>query len=277
MRKFFLCLITTIILCNTALANEVLVANETEATVPVIMYHLVTTKQKYIGKYGITPAELKSDLEYLKNNNFNTIVFKDLINFVEKGISLPKNPIILTFDDGNFGDYEFLLPLLKEYNQKAIVAVIGSAADKYTKMEEENSKGRYPNLNWPQIKELHESGFVEIQNHSYDLHGKLGSGKKQGESPENYHLRLKNDLLKLQQACEIHLNYKPTAYVYPLGVISDGSREVLIELGIRGSFSCQEGQNLIKVGDNSSLFKLQRTNRPSGRGIEEIIKSIVAP
>jgi len=157
---------------------------------------------------------------------------------------------------------------------KAVVAVIGSATDKYTKLAEQTPNGRFPNLTWPQVIELHKSGLVEIQNHSYDLHGSGGSGKRKDESTEAYHMRLLNDLKKFQDLCQTHLGYKPTTFVYPLGVISNGSREVLEELGMVASLSCQEGMNTIRQGDKDCLFKLQRTNRPSGRGIEPIIKSI---
>ena len=244
--------------------------------VPIIMYHLVTEKSKYIGKYGITPSEFKQDLQFLRENGYNTIVMQDLINFVDHGTPLPPNPIMLTIDDGNFSDYEYVLPLLQEFEKKAVLAVIAHAADKYTKMSEENPKSRFPNLTWEQVKSLHESGFAEIQNHSYNLHDKGGSGKRKGESAEAYHSRLLNDLTKMQEGCQSVLGYAPTAFVYPLGVIGDGSREVLNEIGLRGSFSCQEGMNVIRRGDADSLFLLKRTNRPSGRSIEVIIKSIVA-
>jgi len=244
-----------------------------EVKVPVVMYHLVTERQKYIGKYGITPAELRADLEYLRDNSYDTVVMQDLINFVDHGTPLPPNPIMLTFDDGNYSDFEYLLPLLREFDKKAVVAIISGAADKYTKMEAENPKGRYPNLSWPQVKLLHESGHVEIQNHSHDLHGKNGSGKRKGETAEAYYSRLFADLKKMQDGCKSNLNgYSPTAFVYPLGVIGEGSQDVLTELGLRGSFSCQEGINVIRQGDRDCLFLLKRTNRPSGRGIENIAK-----
>jgi len=254
--------------------TEAFIRRTKEVNVPVVMYHLVTDNSKYIGKYGVTPEELRQDLEYLKKKKYNTIVMQDLINYVERGDKLPKNPVMLTFDDGNFSDYCYLLPLLKEFNMKAVVAVIGSATDKYTALAEKTPKGRFPNLTWSQVIELHKSGLVEIQNHSYDLHGSGGSGRRKDESAETYHTRLFNDLKKFQDLCQTHLGYKPTTFVYPLGVISKGSREVLEELGMIASLSCQEGMNTIRQGDKDCLFQLQRTNRPSGNGIESILRSI---
>ena len=156
------------------------VAKEVEVT--IIMYHLITENPKYIGKYGVTPAELEQDLIYLKENGYNTVTMQDLIAFVNQGKKLPKNPIVLTFDDGNFSDYTYLLPLLEKHDAKAVLAIMGGVSDKYTKDAQDNPKAKYPNLTWPQIKALHESGLCDIQSHGYNVHGKGGSGKSRNES-----------------------------------------------------------------------------------------------
>ncbi|MCL2223431.1 MAG: polysaccharide deacetylase family protein [Defluviitaleaceae bacterium] len=255
--------------------TEVFFRRVKEVELPIVMYHLVTEKPKYIGKYGISPAELEADLKFLKENKYNTVVMQDLIDFVNSGKQLPDNPVMLTFDDGNASDYHILLSLLQEYDMKAVLAVLGSASDKCTADAEKNPKAKYPNLTWPQIIELHESGHAEIQSHSYDMHkAPLGSSNKRGEDPGAYHARLLSDLQKFQDACATHLNYVPTTFVYPLGAMGKNSREVLEELGMVASISCQEGLNVIRQGDKDCLFKLLRTNRPSGRSIGDVLKSI---
>jgi hypothetical protein len=102
----------------------------------------------------------------------------------------------------------------------------------------------------------------------------IGSGKKRNESPDAYHARLLADLQKFQEACAANLNYVPTAFVYPLGVIGENSRDVIEELGMFASISCQEGMNTIRQGDKDCLFKLRRSNRPSGCSIETIINKM---
>ena len=170
------------------------------------------------------------------------------------------------------------MPLLKKYDMTAVLAILGGVSDQYTADTKANPKAKYPNLTWTQIKELHESGHAEIQSHSYDLHTvPIGSGKKKGESKEAYHARLLENLQKLQQACADNLDgYAPNTYLFPLGVIGEGSREVLNELGFIGSVSCQEGMNTLRQGDPDCLFGLLRTNRPSGRSIGEILQKIKA-
>jgi len=254
--------------------TEVFFRRQKEANVPIIMYHLVTENSRYIGKYGIRPSQLEEDLKYLRDNGYNTVVMQDLIDFVVDGKRLPANPVVLTFDDGNSSDYKYLFPLLKQYEMKAVICIIGSAVDKMTEEHAKYPKGRYPNLNWAQVVEMHESGLLEVQSHGYNVHGKAGSGRLKRESEGEYHSRLAADLTKLQGLCEEHLGYKPNTFCYPLGVISKESRAVLEELGFVASLSCQEGINVITYEDKACLFKLNRNNRPSGRSIEDVLKDI---
>ena len=254
--------------------TEVFFRREKETLVPIIMYHLVTENSRYVGKFGIRPSELEDDLKYLKENGYNTIVMQDLINFVEEGKRLPKNPIILTFDDGNSSDFNYLFPLLKEYKMKAVISIIGKAVDKNTEEHAKYPAGKFPNLTWAQVKEMHDSGIIEVQNHGYNVHGSAGSGKLKRESADAYHQRLLADLTKLQDRCEEHLGAKPTTFCYPLGVISKGSYAVLEEMGFKASLSCQEGINIIKNGEKECLFKLNRNNRPSGKSIEKVLDDI---
>jgi peptidoglycan/xylan/chitin deacetylase (PgdA/CDA1 family) len=251
--------------------QEVFFKQNKTAEVPIVMYHLVTKNGKYIGRYGISPDELESDLIYLKENGYKTVTISDLVNFVHHGKRLPKNPIVLTFDDGNRSDYEYLYPLLKKYNMKAVLSVMGKTSDEITKMALDNKNGKFSNLTWPQIQEMVKSGHVEIQNHSYNLHGLGGSGKRKNESMEHYQARLGKDLLHIQERCWEELAYRPNTFTYPLGVVSKGSGEVLKEMGFAASLSCQEGMNILTQGEKDDLFLLKRDIRPSGYSIKRVL------
>ncbi|MCL2404371.1 MAG: polysaccharide deacetylase family protein [Defluviitaleaceae bacterium] len=254
--------------------TEAFFRRDKEAHVPIIMYHLVTEDSRYIGKYGVRPSQLEDDLKFLQQSGYNTVVMQDLINFVEDGKSLPNNPIVLTFDDGNSSDHKYLLPLLEQYDMKAVISVIGKAVDENTEKHAQNPAGKYPNLTWSQLKEIQAKGIIEVQNHGYNVHGRAGSGKLKHESAEAYHQRLTADLKKLQDLCQEHLGEEPTTFCYPLGIISKGSQAVLEEMGFKASLSCQEGINIIKHGDKEGLFKLNRNNRPSNKPIEKVLDDI---
>lgn len=243
------------------------------AEVPIIMYHLVTKNSRFIGKHGISPDELESDLKYLKENGYQSIVMADLINFVEKGKNLPDKPIVLTFDDGNSSDYRYLFPLLQKYEMKAVVSVLGKATDECTVLAAAQKEPTiFPNLTWEQIKEMSKSPYIEIQNHSYDLHGKIGSCQREGETVKDYQKRLREDLLKMQERIEEMTGKKPNTFTFPLGRVSDSSREVLDELGLIASLSCHDGYNYLTEGEPDCLYRLKRDNRPSGVSVSTILE-----
>lgn len=250
------------------------------AHVPIIMYHMVTKNSKLVGKHGIYPAELEADLKYLKDQGYETVVMEDLIAFVRKGKALPKKPIMLTFDDGNSGDYQYLYPLLQQYDMKAVLSILGSATDHCTTVAEKDAAAnpdkprKYPHATWPQIKEMADSGRVELQNHSYDLHGSKGSGQRQGESEADYHKRLKEDLAKMQKRLKEETRAKATTFTYPLGIISDSSQAVLEDIGLVASLSCHDGMNILTEGDLDCLFRLKRDNRPSGEPVQTVLEKM---
>lgn len=39
-------------------------------------------------------------------------------------IELPSKPILITFDDGYYSNYEYIYPILKKYNAKASIFVV---------------------------------------------------------------------------------------------------------------------------------------------------------
>ena len=70
----------------------------------------------------LSPAQFESDLKYLKENGYHTVVVQDLIDYVEKGVPLPEKPVMLTFDDGYYNNYYYAFPLLEEYDAKIVIS-----------------------------------------------------------------------------------------------------------------------------------------------------------
>ena len=241
--------------------------------VPIIMYHKVTKDRAQLGKFAITPGEFEEDLRFLQDSAFSPVTMTDLIRFVRGDGDLPERPVVLSFDDGYFGDYHYVFPLVKQYDTPVVSSIIGKVTDEYT--EEGRLDIIYPHLIWPQVIEMTESGLVEIQNHSYDLHrtnrGVSGAMRRRGEEAEAYKTRLSADLMKLQTRAEEVLGAAPNTFTYPFGAKSDGTDAILKELGFQASLMTEGKRNVITRGDGDCLFSLGRIIRPYGRSLEEIL------
>ncbi len=244
-----------------------------EKDVPILMYHNIFRSGNSNGKYIISEAAFEEDLKYLKENGYTTIVIKDLIDYVHEGKNLPEKPIVLTFDDGYFNNYAYAFPLLKKYDAKAVLSIIGYYTDMYTESPDENPG--YSHVTWDNVKEMMNSGLVEMQNHSYNLHttdlGRNGSKKKRGESTEEYKKVLVEDLTKLQNEFEERCGYVPTTYTYPFGSVSNDSFDIIKEMGFKASLSCESGMNHI-TRDGEDLYMMKRYLRTPQKSAAEILK-----
>jgi len=242
-----------------------------EIDLPILMYHEV--KYNHTGKDTITPYEFESDLKYLKKNGFTTIGMSDLISYVYDDKPLPKNPIILSFDDGYLNNYYYVYPLLKKYNARIVLSVIGRDTDNFTKSPDKNLD--YSHMTWGQINEMIQSGHVDIQNHTYNLHKitckRYGCQRNKGESLSHYEQILTEDLGKLQQEIQENTGIAPNTFAYPYGQVSEESVPIIKKLGFKASLSCLYGINII-TRDKEELYGLRRICRSHGDVVGKVLK-----
>jgi peptidoglycan/xylan/chitin deacetylase (PgdA/CDA1 family) len=243
-------------------------AGKESASVPILMYHEIASKEKISNRWTVAPQEFEADLRYIQENGYEPIVMSDLVNFVNHGGKLPKKPIVLTFDDGLAGVYEYAYPLLRKYNMRAVLSVIGETTDEYSKGGTDD-KNRYPHLTWTQIGEMVKSGCIELQNHSYSMHKSVGAKKRKQESLSDYKERLSTDLMNLQTRIKEMTAAEATTFVYPFGEYSDETKNVLHELGFSASLGCYDTVNQLTQGQPDCLYNLGRTLREQGRATEK--------
>lgn len=240
--------------------------------VPIVMYHSVLKDEKYHGKYVISPAEFENDILYLKEHGYTTILMEDLINYT-KGGELPEKPVILTFDDGYYNNYLYAFELAKKYRVKFVISPIGRYTDLYSGTGEANAY--YSHATWEQLKEMADSGLVEVQNHSYDMHeergGALGVKQRPGESDGAYRERLEADVNRAQEAFKTNLGTAPSTFTYPFGAVSKTTPDIIKELGFSATLTCRETVSTV-ARDPESLYGLGRFLRESGKSSKEFFE-----
>ncbi len=242
--------------------------------IPILMYHAICESESKAGKFVITAKALEEDLKYIQKEGYTTISSAELIAFVEDGAPLPEKPIMLTFDDGYYNNFCYAFPLLKQYNAKATISIIGKYTDLYSEVPEENPN--YSHITWEQAREMCDSGLVEIQNHSYNSHttdqGRNGTKKKKGESEAAYTEYIYSDVGKLQEEIELNLGYTPVVFAYPFGSVSEASYSILKDMGFKATLSCEERVNEVSVGKSEGLYMLGRYLRTNKRTAEDILE-----
>ena len=135
-------------------------------------------------------------------------------------------------------------------------------------------------MNWDTVAELVKSPYIEIQNHTYDMHKRTaernGVKIKKDETVDAFRAILSDDLMKLQDKITSLTGYTPTAFTYPYGTVSDEAEKIIRDLGFKAAFTCLEKINIISKSNPEKLFNLNRFNRPENVGTEAFFERITA-
>ena len=128
---------------------------------PVLMYHKVS--DDFTNRLTVPLSKLERQFDYLVKKGYQTISFAELKSRIEMRELLPLKPLIITFDDAykNFDEYVF--PLLDKYRLKATLFIPVAYIGKTNIWDE----GIEPILNPERLKELSQSGIVEMGLHSF--------------------------------------------------------------------------------------------------------------
>lgn len=242
---------------------------------PIIMYHGLLKEESRQGKYVLSPVQFESDLKYLKENGYHTVVVQDLIDYVAKGTPLPEKPVMITFDDGYYNNYYYAFPLLEKYDVKIVISPICRYTDEYSQMADAHPN--YSHITWDNINEMIGTGRVEIQNHSYNMHAyqgeRIGAKRMKGESDAAYETAFIQDLSKAQKRIYEMTGWTPTCFAYPFGAISDGTQKMLEEMGFQSSMTCESRTNRI-TRNPDCLFGMGRYLRPGLQSTEAFFQKV---
>ncbi len=249
---------------------------DTGVDLPIIMYHSILKDPDLTGTYVLPPDQLECDLKYIRQAGYTPVLLKDVISYVKDAdADLPEKPILLTFDDGYYNNYLYVYPLMKQYGMKCVLSIVGKHTADLRPGEHQSPN--YSHCSWDQLREMSESGLVEVQNHSYDMHTisseRAGARKCSGETAEHYRKVLKEDVGYLQELIAQKVGVCPTTFTYPYGKYSEESEVILKEMGFEATLSVAPGINHLTKGGSLSLLK--RNNREPGLSSAEFFECLL--
>ncbi|WP_287139682.1 polysaccharide deacetylase family protein, partial [Crocosphaera sp.] len=125
------------------------------AKVPIFMYHDILPRKEVF--FDVTPEELENHFKYIQKQGLTPISIDLLLDHLQKGNPLPDQPILLSFDDGYGGHFDYVYPLLKKYNYPAVFSVY------VKKMEGKTARS---SLTWEQLQQLADDPLVTIASHT---------------------------------------------------------------------------------------------------------------
>lgn len=273
MKKFTL-FIALLLLCVCAYVPQAYADSPDEVALPVLMYHGVLKSRS--GTYIVSPAQLENDFKAIKDAGYTAVTVEQIVNYVDGVANLPPKPILITFDDGHYNNMYYALPLLKKYNLKAVLNVIGKFSD-FSATSGDIDNPNYSHVTWDEVSQLAGGGVMEIGNHTYNMHNykpRYGIAQKSGESDADYVKALRSDVGKLQRILFESTGKQCVALAYPFGKYSALAEQTLVQMGFRVMFTCNEGVSRIRRGKPETLYKLKRINRSGGYDTQTVMSKI---
>lgn len=243
----------------------------TEIDIPIIMYHHIENDENIFNEFMVTSDKFESDMRDIKELGYESITYQELYDFVNNGGDLPEKPIILTFDDGYESNYTYGFPVLKDLNLKATIAIVGNMVGK----DMYKGKQAFKHFTYEQAKEMYDSGLIDIQSHTYDLHdisSRVGIKRKEGENEDEYIKVIKDDLTKSINELHDSVGNKQFVFTYPYGAYDYLTEKIVKELGFEITVTTDPGINHIVRGKNESLYKLKRFDIKNDTNLKELLK-----
>ncbi len=247
-------------------------AADSATRIPVLIYHSFSEVPAELTDNNVSPDKFRADMQALIDNGYTPIFFKDYLDAQENKFEMPAKPIFITVDDGYYSFYKYAYPILKELELKATVSVIGWAVGRST--NKDNRTPIFAHFSWKEAKEMYDSGYVDIQHHTWDLHNESGNikglMKLPKESDSSYAKRIKADYLKLKKKIESEIGNEVIVFTYPYGSTTPVADKALQEIGVRFTLTTSKG-----ISDLSeSPYMLKRINAAQSIKSGDLIQKI---
>lgn len=285
MKKFILSILILILCFNTKEAFSVTQNKNTDKLIyyknkaVVLTYHHISPKPYSF--ITIKPERFEEDIKTLIDSGFNFISIRQLINAMNGVEALPDNAVAITFDDGLESFYIYAYPILKKYNVPALNSIITSRCENYKSYKNDKP------LNEHEIKQMLESGLIEIASHSHNSHELvyINSNLKQGsklafkiynksskklETESEYYDRVCNDLNKSREIILKYTGKYPDILCFPFGHYGKRVLKAAKACGFKYFITSQYGYNKyssksiminrIRAGDSNLTSKALKDN-----------------
>jgi peptidoglycan/xylan/chitin deacetylase (PgdA/CDA1 family) len=178
-------------------------------------------------------------MAYLHHEGYTTISLEEFSAFQDGQMSLPKKPILITFDDGFASNYYYAFPVLQKYGMKAAIFV---TADRECENFKKHAATDSP-LTHEQMRQMSDQG-ISIQSHAMT---------------HRYLTDLQLDVIRWELTASKKLletiTGKPVQYLaIPSGAYNRRVKRLAQEVGYNAVFGMLKGTN----NKNSDRYTLRR-------------------
>lgn len=215
--------------------------------IPILMYHSIAEDASATFQpFTVPPSLFAEQMVYLHHHGYTSLTVTQFVaRRAKQGVAgtLPKRPVVITFDDGFADFFTSALPILQKYQFSATMyiptAYIGETSHQTKYYGEDNR----PRLSWQQIQEMNASG-IECGAHSH-THLQLDLLSR---------LRANEEVTLSKRILEDHLGQPVTSFAYPHGYYSAETQRLLRKAGYTSACTVKYAM----ATENTDAFALTR-------------------
>ncbi len=222
-----------------------------EYQVPILMYHYIRDYDNHDDRIGInlsvSPEIFAKQLEWLRDNNYQTINLDDIIDMRSFDSTQDQNHkfVILTFDDGYIDAFANAFPTLKKYRFSGTFYITSDFI------------GHENYLSWGMIKRMNKSG-MKFGGHTM-THPDLTNLDDE---------QLSREIVDNKMIIENQIEKPITDFCYPSGQYNDRIMNKLKEVGYKTATTTHHGI----TNQNSDKFQLPRIRMTNNTKLEQVLK-----
>jgi len=259
-----------------------------------ITYHDVEDLDPDQALVAVRTERLIEQLAWLRENNYQPVTVDQIIAARNGGPDLPPRAVLLSFDDGYSSFYTRVMPILRAYNWPAILAPVGSWVDTPLNQTVDFagvSRKRSEFLTWEQIREVAQSGLVEIAAHTDANHKGILANPQGNQQPAattrrydpatgryeteaDFQARLRQDVAAISAKIRQVAGYSPRVWVWPYGEADGTALQVIGSEGYQMALTLEDGLDSLDNLMSGPRFLV--SSDPDGTHFAESIVSVQA-
>ena len=210
---------------------------------PILVYHIVRpsdpSDSQAVKDIAQTPEVFDAQMKYLADAGYRIVSFADLERHYKSGAALPRNPVIISFDDGWSNQFRYAFPILKKYRYSATFFVFTNPIGINKSF-----------ITWGELREMRAAGQT-IGSHSLS-HPYL----TRISDPT----KLWNEVASSKERLEKELGAPVTEFAYPFGQYNPS----IVAMVEKAGYTSARGDRSYRSEQTADrLFSLDAMNAPT--------------
>jgi peptidoglycan/xylan/chitin deacetylase (PgdA/CDA1 family) len=212
-----------------------------QGSVALLVYHGIGPSADEDGGFSVPPGVFAEQLATLKAAGMHAVTARDVARAFAGQGALPRNAVMISFDDGRTDAMMYADPLLEQAGMRATMFVITHAAE---------DPGIYY-VGWEKLRKYATDGRWDLESHSANSHHEQWVGPPgtdnwlpaltsllPRETIGQYTDRVYGDLRVASQTISDEIGQQPVAFAYPFGAHgTERTNDPQIEDIVRGAVS----------------------------------------